>query len=233
MTFEFKENHFDFSAKEHLETERSRRFLYRFLSMFFLYPTKERFHLLANGSFELQNMLENMEGCFAGTPSLNDLLLKIEQFDEKDLVKLEEEFVYLFQAKAAAPPYESYYMDKDGFNRNKIFSQIEHEYASAGLCTNGELNEWPDHMAIELEYMSFLCTKYIQCVENDDIDQAVSIKLKEEKFYFLHLGAWYNMLCEKIIEAQPQEMFNHIIPVLKEFLISEKNYLISKRFDNK
>ncbi len=207
----------------HLREALLRHTLYRFFASLHLYPNRDRLVTLQKASLELQQ-----DGPIWSDSSLSnqfaDLLEYIGGMNEETFDKVEEEYVKLFSVNPYAPPYESYYLDPEGFNRSWIVIQLEKEYAGAGLNITSSFKEPPDHVAIELEFMAFLCSleakAHETCNEND-IKTSVE---QQSKFLNLHLGKWYPRLAQAVMDSPTNSLYNHTVGATNMFLRHEQNW---------
>lgn len=200
-----------------------RHTLYRFFASLHLYPDRDRLVTLQKASLKLQH-----DGPVWSDTSLSSQFTTLLEFivglNEELFNKLEEAYVALFTVNPIAPPYESYYQDPEGFVRGWIGIQLESEYAVAGLNISRSFKEPPDHVAIELEFMSFLCSleakAYETCNEND-IKTSVE---RQHKFLNSHLGKWYPRFAQAVTDSPTKSLYNHAVDTTVMFLRHEQNW---------
>ncbi len=199
-----------------------RHTLYRYLASLHLYPYRNRLVTLQNVSLELQH-----DGPHWSDSSLSDQFTSLYEWfqgmNEESFNKVEEEYVALFTVNPIAPPYESYYQDPEGFVRSWIGIHLESEYAEAGLNISSSFKEPPDHVAIELEFMAFLCSleakAHETCNEND-IKTSVE---RQSKFLNSHLGKWYSQFAQAVMDSPAKSLYNHTVDATNMFLRHEQN----------
>ncbi len=197
-----------------------RHTLYRFFASLHLYPNRDRLLTLQNVSLELQHA-----GPHWSDPLLSNQFTTLLDFivgmDEESFNNLEGEYVALFSVNPFAPPYESYYEDPEGFVRSWIIIQLEKEYAGAGLNITSSFKEPPDHVAIELEFMAFLCSLEANAHEtNNENDIKTSVE-RQHKFLNSHLGKWYPEFAQAVTESPAKGLYNLTIEVTNAFLQHE------------
>ncbi len=71
-------------------------------------------------------------------------------------------------------------------------------YGGSGLSLKGDSAEVPDHMAVELEFMSFLLQKAIQAEAEGDMDGYTAWVEKRRVFLDRFLSRWYGDFCDAI-----------------------------------
>jgi TorA maturation chaperone TorD len=134
------------------------------------------------------------------------------------MLKLEEEYVDLFSAKPKAPPYEAVYTDPEGFSRGWIMVGLEKEYAEAGLELSPKLKEQPDHIAVELEFMAYLCGLEA-CAETEDVVKAM--RGRQARFLEQHLWRWFPSFLNRLDEKAPTSFYLQVAEATRGFLESE------------
>lgn len=116
------------------------------------------------------------------------------------LSELNTEFVQLFRGlsrhQSPPPPYESVYTD-EGVLYGPSTAIVIKKYRQFNLRV--QENEPPDHLALELDFMRFLCEREAQAWW---LNLDVVRELLEEEYMFLdnHLALWVPALCQNIRE---------------------------------
>ncbi len=194
-----------------------RQAAYRLFGALFLYPNRERLTKLASAAGELQKD----SGTLAALPFFEpwqQLLAALSNLGEGDTTPVEEEFVRLFQARSAAPPYESFYLDPEGANRVWIATQLEQEYIEAGLSLSPSLMDMPDHIAVELEFMSFLCAGETQAEETETGASSAQARARQQVFIDRHLGRWFPKFAKRVQAAAPEGLYSLVVEAAYAFL---------------
>lgn len=117
--------------------------------------------------------------------------------DEQGRLLLECDYNRLFvgPAKLLAPPYESYYRSKpDEEGRGSICGtpmlSVLYEYREHGFDMPEDFVEFPDHVAVELEYLSLLAAGEAATWEAGRADEALQLQQAAAQFRADHLGVW-------------------------------------------
>ncbi|NTU89197.1 MAG: molecular chaperone TorD family protein [Actinobacteria bacterium] len=177
-------------------------------------PTVEHAEELRTGAFasDLRNLLS---AC--SDPTIDSAVESLEEFSnelaQKDIEKarltLEVDYNRLFVGPSAllAPPYESFYKSTDlgedgrGMLRGPAEREVKAEYLAHGLTMPIEFVEFPDHVAIELEYLSLLAAQEAEAWERDDREIALQLQEDQERFREEHLGGWFERFAQNVIDG--------------------------------
>jgi DMSO reductase family type II enzyme chaperone len=171
----------------------ARAVVYRFLSRCFSHPERELLELFDSARLEepLQSWrylgLEASEGIaravdwLAGWPGR-----------EAALLELEKEYTRLFVTaypKVVAPPYSSVYLDEQRRVWGASTAEAARLYEAAGLGMSRDFHDLPDHIAVELEFASYLISEQQKRAGGNDstVRDLASI---EKRFLAEHLFRW-------------------------------------------
>ncbi|HDH01197.1 MAG TPA: molecular chaperone TorD, partial [Nitrospirae bacterium] len=95
----------------------------------------------------------------------------IYNYTEEDLcVEYAKLFVGPFEL--LAPPYGSVYLDDGGRVMGDSTMRVIEAYQKEGLSGNDDFKDLPDHIAVEMEFMSYLIYKERETLERSDFDTA-------------------------------------------------------------
>jgi anaerobic sulfite reductase subunit A len=146
---------------------------------------------------------------------------------EKAAADLAVEYAGLFLNAGKHPvhPYESVYTSREGLVMQKARDEVLREYRQQGLARSERFNEPEDHLAIELEFMAFLCRKTIEALESDDLEQAVACLQKQKEFLDEHLLTWCPRFCSDLAVASESGFYRGIALLTDTFLDSEPETL--------
>lgn len=198
---------------------RFRQVMYRLFAALFLYPDETRLSTLGTTAKELLDQIDFRES-FPFSSSLELLLEALSILKMSDERAIRDEYNSLFSIKPQAPPYESYYMDPEGQFRGWIAAKLEGEYNEAGLALSPTLNELPDHIAVELEYMSYLCDLEARARElGKEADGEYHIR--QRAFMHRHLAQWFPKFMERVKDSNPEHLYHLVIDAISVFLRHE------------
>lgn len=180
-----------------------RRLVYRVLAELFRYPDDARIAMLVTAAPELRRRSEPLRS-LPFSAAWEGLLTALEDLDDERIVPLQDEYTALFLAGArvrSCPPYASAHWPDGGVGAGSIAAEVERAYTEAGLVSLP--HERPDHLAVELEFLSFLCGE-----EARERGAAAGIWLaREGSFLADHLLRWLPRFVEAIRETAPGSLY--------------------------
>ncbi|HKZ76040.1 MAG TPA: molecular chaperone TorD family protein, partial [Actinomycetota bacterium] len=197
-----------------------RRTVYRVLAGLFLFPDRERLATLATAAPEVRRRTEPLRD-LAFFPSWDALVGKLEGLSDGDVERLQEEYTALFVSGAhgrSCPPYESAYAGGPGLESGLIGADIEAVYASVGMgvVATGEL---PDHLAVELEFLSFLCGEEAGSADPSDGD---AWRARQHAFLSKHLLRWLPTFVSGLRAVDPGGFYRGAAEAALEFAGHDK-----------
>ncbi len=201
-----------------------RQALYRFLGSLFLYPDVE---LLANLQENAGELLasEDLWKDQVFAEKLHALIANLIAFDFDNRKTIVDEYNRLFLVKPKVPPYETSYIYILGQSEGTIAANISGIYSMAGLTVSPKLNELPDHIAIELEFMSFLCEKELLALKDRNEERAVVAQKEQKNFMGEHLARWYPKFAMKALSETGEDLYKLLIQAVFVFLRNELKFL--------
>lgn len=197
-----------------------RQALYRFFASLYLYPDQELLESLKQGAQELLNSHPLWEN-HAFDEKLNTLITILGQINLDQRKPIVDEYNRLFLVKPLTPPYETTYIKRPGQSEGILAAEISGLYGQAGLVVSPETNELPDHIAIELEFMSFLCEKELKAAQEDDDNGVNAARQEQQNFISQHLALWFPKFAKKALEEGNDTFYKSIIEATFAFLRSE------------
>ncbi len=157
--------------------------VYKLLSWGFLYPREPFLGQLFSGEYPaaLVNAAQvAWDGC--EVPEI--------QVDQELVGQLPTEYIYYFEVGKNQPPcapYAGIYLDDQ--QRTHILLHLSEVYKNFGLEMAAGPNELQDHLAVELEFMHFLCFKESQAME-ENAPQLTGYRQAQKDFLQRHLLEW-------------------------------------------
>ncbi len=116
--------------------------------------------------------------------------------DEQLKVAYAKLFVGPFALPAA--PYGSVYLDEGRRVMGDSTMEVIKWYRQEGLARSDDCKDLPDHIAIELEFVSYLISKEIIALEDSDLQAAAAYAAKRQSFTETLLCPWVPEFCERI-----------------------------------
>jgi TorA maturation chaperone TorD len=186
--------------------ERKRGDSYRLLSACFYLPKKELF--LSEKLFENISMLLN-KICPDAAIFSTKMGEAIQEYSDEDLA-VEYAILFVGPYELKAPPYGSIYLDQGRRVMGDSTMEVRKMFEEAGLSTDDNFKELPDHISVELEFMYYLIHKEVEALENSEIDKALSLRETQELFLNRFLKPWVPPFCERIKASTDNEFYNSL-----------------------
>ena len=192
--------------------EKERALVYKVLSLSFFHPTSE--------VGQVWNAINKLLGDSSEHKGSNTA---------PDWRELEFEYNRLFVGPehVQCPPYESVYRSDRpdvelGLVMGPSVTDVKRMYGEAGLGMSKELKELPDHIAIELEFMSSLCLKE---AESNDQREADLWRARQSEFWRSHLKPWAATFGEMTSLNALSQFYRLSGRLLQQFMEEEADYL--------
>jgi putative dimethyl sulfoxide reductase chaperone len=150
---------------------------------------------------------------------------------EKDLetvrVELAVEYAGLFLGvwRTPAHPSESSYATEGQLIMAKARDEVLKIYRSMGANKIPEFAEPEDHIAIELQFMAYLCDKITAALKNRDIPEARKCLEVQEDFLNDHLGRWLPKLATDILKSARHEFYKAIAKITEGYVEMDKKVI--------
>jgi TorA maturation chaperone TorD len=182
------------SVHEVVLHEKMKSDCFRFLSACFCQPQMNLFreeHLLNNLTINLRQIGPGAD-VFSASMEEN-----IRKYSDEDLI-VEYARLFLGPFDIKAPPYGSLYLDGEEKVMGDSTMAVIRFYEETGLSRSKDCMDLPDHIAVELEFMSYLIYKETEALEKSDFATALEMVKKQERFLDRFLRRWIIEFCEKI-----------------------------------
>ena len=201
--------------------ENKRENCFRFLAGLFYFPETVL--------FEEANLFENLsEGLKIVCPEAVQDAVRIEKsIREYTDEELQIDYAKLFKGPNTllAPPYGSVYLDEGrqvmGFSTMEVIKTYEQE----GLAKSSDFKDLPDHIVVEMEFMSFLIYQELAALEKKDIELARKYIEKQNTFLNSFLHQWIPSFCQKIKEGTENKFYISLADCLSIFITNPHQIL--------
>lgn len=209
---------------EFLSHERRRGDCYRLLSACYYLPKKELY--LGENLFEnLSTLLKAVSpDAFPFSAKMGEAILRYS--DEELAVDYSRLFVGPYELKA--PPYGSVYLEGQRKVMGDSTLEVIRMYQEEGLSMDKDFKELPDHIAVELEFMSFLGQEEIKAYGQGDTEKALNIFKKQEMFLRDHLGAWVFAFTERVQQGCETSFYRNLARCTSLFVKGDMQYFASQ-----
>jgi DMSO reductase family type II enzyme chaperone len=179
----------------------SRALIYRFLALGFSFPDTEILRSLQD-----EAVGESLLAAVRFSPEAESAVVRLQAVAEslaevgQNTLPLQIEYTRLFinaVPKVPVPPYESVHLGR-GRVMGDPASEVLAAYAQAGLSMSQEWREPPDHIAAELEFVSYLFDKQAQALTaGEDVD-AARWQGEAVRFMTAHLWRWLPIVADRV-----------------------------------
>lgn len=165
---------------------------------------------LNNGAYE--NGFSLKEACLEYSP--NELLIDYTS-------------IFLGPFSIVAYPYSSVYFTNGVKTLNSETTQwVLDYYQTGGFKFNDGLQDMPDHITVELEFLYLLKYYQFNYLNKGENDKALEMEKKSKDFINKHFGIWIPKFCKKVIESGENQYYINLCFWLKGFV---SNYLLMKQ----
>ncbi len=137
---------------------------------------------------------------------------------------LSAEFTRLFRGldrfQSPPPPYESVYMD-GGLLYGPSTDKVRQRYSRFHLrAHNGEP---PDHVALELDFMRFLCEREARDWQTEE--KARDLLTEEDTFLNDHLASWIPSFCRNIRSFDTTGFYSALADVTEDWICCDQEVI--------
>jgi TorA maturation chaperone TorD len=155
---------------------------------------------------------------------LRDYARRIREADLRQVeIDLGAEYIALLLAASANPvfPYESVYTSPERLLMQQARDEVLAEYRGEHLARLREFKHPEDHIAIELEFMAYLCQKTADALEEGDVEAALAALEKQKGFLDRHLLVWVPRFCQDLAQVARSDFYRAIALLTQEHLAME------------
>lgn len=144
--------------------------------------------------------------------------------DPSKIAALETEFTRLFRglerAKSPPPPYESVYMDR-GLLYGPSTQLVADTYHRFKVKAR-EDNEPPDYIALEMDFMRFLCDQEIAAWETGSAQEFLR---EEDVFLCEHLASWIPAFCENVRRSNTSIFYTGLANLIEGWILCDRKII--------
>jgi anaerobic selenocysteine-containing dehydrogenase/TorA maturation chaperone TorD len=154
--------------------------------------------------------------------AFEEFLLHLNKNDLRKIynnLKIEYASVFLGMGKAPVYPYESLHVCESGMIMGGAYEEVKEMYAGAGVNRKRNAVEPDDHIAIELEFMSYLCHRVVEAIKKNEEEKALHFLLLQSRFLNIHLSKWVPKFCERLMSTAESGFYRGIATLTKQFVL--------------
>jgi putative dimethyl sulfoxide reductase chaperone len=148
---------------------------------------------------------------------------------ELDLTETRLEYNRLFVGPNAlpCPPYESVYRsDRSASELGMLMGpnvlDVKKRYNEAGLQIAQNFSDLPDHISVEMEFMSYLCDKEADALSKQK-DERIW-RSRQAEFWRAHLEPWIGEFSEAVLSNSRSVFYKAAATFLKDWIQDEGEF---------
>lgn len=207
---------------------RSRGALYSLLARAMSPPTTALCDAISEGLFCLA-----VREAMAGAPIFHrdcldaELALKLAGDENAEALSdaMLVEHTRLFSTGLLCPHYETDFVAADSYRSMHVIADVARMYALFGVKVASLAAERPDHIAVELDFMNWLCSKEAHAAQKGQIGNVKLCRRAQRLFFRKHLGRWGNAAARAFREAAKLGFCQGIGELLERLLGAEAKFL--------
>lgn len=123
------------------------------------------------------------------------------------------------------PTYETAYRGRDIFRQAQLMADVAGFYRAHGLRVGRAERERPDHITVELEFMSFMAAKEAYARAKLGDAQVQTCRRTEALFLRDHLGAWGPGFGRRLTVVSGHELYRSIGRLVAAWLTADMEHL--------
>jgi len=142
-----------------------------------------------------------------------------------DSLAVEHARLFIGPFQLVAPPYGSIYLDDAKTVMGDSTARVAAFYHSCGLHLADDFHELPDHIAVELEFMSYLAFKQREAEATGDKEEVARIVCLQREFLDRFLMPWLAPFTSAIITDGEAPFYQAIAHCTAAFINADYNAL--------
>ncbi|HAL87083.1 MAG TPA: molecular chaperone TorD [Deferribacteraceae bacterium] len=129
------------------------------------------------------------------------------------------------ETEQSAFPYESVYTSDKRLIMQEARDEVLYIYRKHGLGVDDKYNIPEDHLALELEFMAYLCSSLKQKIDKDSPEEVVSNLDEQKSFINKHLANWVPSFCNDVKKVAGTEFYIGLAELTTAFLTMDLNII--------
>jgi TorA maturation chaperone TorD len=141
----------------------------------------------------------------------------------QDQLSIDHAALFVGPFELIAAPYGSVYKEKNRQVMGESTIDVLCFYQNAGLSV--DIKEPPDHIAIELEFMYYLCTKEAESVSNGNQEETEEFRNLQRQFFQSALE-WVPRFCNSIKKGTNNPFYGGLADCLSRFMVTCEQFYV-------
>lgn len=144
-------------------------------------------------------------------------------YRQTDLQTLLVDYAALFVGPGTllAAPYGSVYLEKERRVMGDSTQSALDCYRAQGLVIADDFPELPDHIAVELEFCSYLLQCQVQAEQTRDIARAGNCQKQRVQFLQHHLARWIQPFCTALRNNAETTFYRQLADLIEGLVTSD------------
>lgn len=162
------------------------------------------------------NLVSLLSACgyVPAAEAARDMLVALSEVNDEEL-KIEYARLFIGPFELVAPPYGSVYLEEKKMLMGESTMAVQKMYHEAGLSL--DVKEAPDHIALELEFMHYLCLDESRAEAKGQHEEALAFYKKQTEFMTRFLAPWIPAFCDNIRQGSGNLFYVHLADCLENF----------------
>jgi len=188
---------------------------YRLLAACFYEPEKQLF-LEEDVCQNLAQLLHHYT--IEGANAAEKMQTSLQEYDQQQL-SIDHATLFVGPFELIAAPYSSVWLEHHRLLMSEATMNVKRFYEEAGLQT--DVSEPPDHIAIMLECMSYLCRKEAEVISQSAREDAESYFVLQKRFFKEALSPWITDFCNAITKGSDNSFYKNLAIALAQYIKTE------------
>ena len=206
------------NARDRFPVETARAKAYKALAECYHRPTDATLVY----SKELADLLDTI------CPQAADAASAIPENENPEELSIDHARLFVGPFALMAPPYGSVHLEGEHRCMGESTLDAARCYAEFGLGAAPGYQDALDHIAVELEFMHFLCAREIEALSRQDSDEAQGLRSKQRHFLGKHLAAWVPQFTITVETHAHTLFYRNLAVVTRLFIASDAERLIEQ-----
>jgi len=138
-----------------------------------------------------------------------------------ETVAVEHARLFMGPFHLVAPPYGSYYLDDNQTVMGDSTAEVEAFYHACGLHLADDFHELPDHITVELEFISFLAFSQRQAAASADDAELRRLVVLQREFLGKYLMPWLEPFTAAVINDGEAPFYQAIARCTAAFVTAD------------
>ena len=178
-----------------------RQMAYSLLSAVFIGNWRDTTELISDTAREVL-AVSNWAADLSFYPALSEFLIAFSELSSESRNEIENRYQCLFGPTPSSNPVplsETSYLVPGAEETGWVLASVERHYSSAGIVSTSASGNVPDHIAVELEFIAFLCGCEADAWADDDFKEARRMQDRQRRFLDKHMVMWIPIFLREVM----------------------------------